>query len=149
MAEYQEMIERCSRLLVGKGSRGGAYRRVNAPLLSIFLSKEAEEYQAYVKECYDSCWIKAEKNLRYLATDSFHEAERADAEAEMMETEKVFHDANSLVQAVYWDVMDDRFKEIFEKVRAPYEPNCGTVNCHELYFVFIRQCRSVESETIR
>ena len=47
MAEYQEMIERCSRLLVGKGSRGGAYRRVNAPLLSIFLGKEAEEYQAY------------------------------------------------------------------------------------------------------
>ena len=149
MAEYQEMIERCSRLLVGKGSRGGAYRRVNAPLLSIFLGKEAEEYQAYVKECYDSCWIKAEKNLRYLATDSFHEAERADAEAEMMETENVFHDANSLVQAVYWDVMDDRFKEIFEKVRAPYEPNCGTVNCHELYFVFIRQGRSAERETSR
>lgn len=149
MADYHQIIHECSQMLVGQTGDENAGRFLNAPLLNVFLGSEAEAFMEDVKNIYDGCWINGKENIQYLTTDQFNTDSVEEAFVRMKSIPRNFKTTSEIVQAVYWDIMDDRFDEIFTRVRVPYCPPNTVSEYSVLYFVFIRQAIRRQREISR
>ncbi len=149
---YASAIEACSRMISGRAANSGAARRISAPLLNIVLGAGAEECLETVRRSYQDCWSAAADQLCWLKTeDCMDEAgfenRVGDAFYTMRSNPGAFGSNSTLRMAYFWDVMDDRFPELFQAVQ--HQPDFGqAVTVAEYYFLFVRQVFNSDRERI-
>lgn len=149
---YASAIEACSRMISGRAANSGAARRISAPLLNIVLGAGAEECLETVRQSYQDCWSAAADQLCWLKTeDCMDEAgfenRVGDAFYTMRSNQGAFGSNSTLRMAYFWDVMDDRFPELFQAVQ--HQPDFGqAVTVAEYYFLFVRQVFNSDRERI-
>ena len=137
MPDYQETIAKCSRMLVGNSDVTGQGRQINAPLLSIFLGRDAEAHREDVFSTYQNCWLGGAKALGSLTAQDYSPDGVLAACSEMLSA-RLFKNYSTLYLAYYWDVMDDRFDTFFQAVKQPLSfPTAIAVE--SLFFVFCRE----------
>lgn len=149
---YASAIEACSRMISGRAANSGAARRISAPLLNIVLGAGAEECLETIRQSYQDCWSAAADQLCWLKTeDCMDEAgfenRVGDAFYTMRSNPGAFGSNSTLRMAYFWDVMDDRFPELFQAVQ--HQPDFGqAVTVAEYYFLFVRQVFNSDRERI-
>lgn len=149
---YASAIEACSRMISGRAANSGAARRISAPLLNIVLGAGAEECLETIRQSYQDCWSAAADQLCWLKTeDCLDEAgfenRVGDAFYTMRSNPGAFGSNSTLRMAYFWDVMDDRFPELFQAVQ--HQPDFGqAVTVAEYYFLFVRQVFNSDRERI-
>ena len=138
---YASAIEACSRMISDRAANSGAARRISAPLLNIVLGAGAEECLETIRQSYQDCWSAAADQLCWLKTgDCMDEAgfenRVGDAFYTMRSNPGAFGSNSTLRMAYFWDVMDDRFPELFQAVQ--HQPDFGqAVTVAEYYFLFV------------
>ena len=149
---YASAIEACSRMISDRAANSGAARRISAPLLNIVLGAGAEECLETIRQSYQDCWSAAADQLCWLKTeDCMDEAgfenRVGDAFYTMRSNPGAFGSNSTLRMAYFWDVMDDRFPELFQAVQ--HQPDFGqAVTVAEYYFLFVRQVFNSDRERI-
>lgn len=109
-------------------ANSSAARRISAPLLNIVLGAGAEECLETIRQSYQDCWSAAADQLCWLKTeDCMDEAgfenRVGDAFYTMRSNPGAFGSNSTLRMAYFWDVMDDRFPELFQAVQ--HQPDFG------------------------
>ena len=140
MPDYQETIVSCSRMLVGNTDVGGAGqgRQINAPLVSIFLGRDAEAHMEDVSSTYQSCWFNGAKALKYLDSQTYSPDRVLEVCQAMLAVRHAFRNYATLHLAYFWDIMDDRFDVFWEAVKHPLSfPTAITVE--PIFFIFCRE----------
>lgn len=140
MPDYQETIISCSRMLVGNTDVGGAGqgRQINAPLVSIFLGRDAEAHLEDVSSTYQSCWFNGAKALKYLDSQTYSPDHLLEACQDMLSVRHAFKNYATLHLAYFWDIMDDQFDVFWEAVKHPLSfPTAITVE--PIFFIFCRE----------
>ena len=140
MPDYQETITSCSRMLVGNTDVGGAGqgRQINAPLLSIFLGRDAEAHKEDVSSTYQNCWFNGAKALGYLDSQTYSPDHVLETCETMLSVRYAFKNYATLHLAYFWDIMDDRFDVFWEAIKHPLSfPTAITVE--SVFFIFCRE----------
>ena len=137
MPDYQERIAHCSRMLVGNSDVSGQGRKINAPLLSIFLGQDAEAHMDDVLNTYQNCWLSNANVLQSLTAQTYSPDNVLNACQAMLSVRNTFN-SYSVYLAYYWDIMDDKFDDIFASIQAPLSfPTAVSVEA--VFFLFCRE----------
>lgn len=133
-----EYISECARMIAGQPEKEENKLQMDAPLLSVFLGQEAVRYSDRIKTRYSNFWRRADV-LEYLTASDFSPENAEDALNRMLMTRDRFQSLTTAIEVIYWDVMDDDFKQHFEKVKQKFTPGGGVTDFYRIHFLFIRQ----------
>lgn len=148
---YRNAIKTCGNMLSGRVTDPGAARRLSAPLISFALGAGAEDCLKVVEQTYQDCWSNAAAHLHWLKTENCLQGDDIltgrvdDAFMDMRENPEEFQTLNTLKLAYFWDLMDDRFPEIFQAVQTQIDFGAA-INVAKFYFLFVRQVRRADRE---
>lgn len=142
MNTVEETIQKCIGMIEQTNIVAGVGNRIAAPMVSVILGREAEENLPTIKATYESYWASRADHLSYWI-GTYRAAELEDACVDALVKGKYMDPLarDNIRAAVYWDLMDDRFEEIFEAVKQPFEPPCPH---SRVFFIFCKQLRSEE-----
>ena len=138
MADYQGAIRQCSRMLAGNADAAGNGRGIHSPMLSVFFGEEAERFRETVENVYADCWLFSAQNLRSLDTEGYAPDSAEKQTYAMMESGSGFQDYGMVWTAYFWDIMDGRFADIFDKVCQPVEYPAAILS-QNIYFIFCKE----------
>lgn len=139
MADYQKYISECAQLIEGRPDSDDARLAMDAPLLSVFLGKEAVAHSEQIKQQYNNNWRRAAEALEYLNQDDFTPDNAEDSINRMLMLRQTFRSNTIALEVVYWDLMDDNFENCFHQVKQNFFPAGGISDFYRFHFLFIRQ----------
>lgn len=133
----EDVIQNCTQLIERNATIAGVGNKMNNPLLSVFLGKDAIEHQKEVQSTYFSCWSAEARNQRF-TTGCYTREEIAGHIAEASRAGGNYTQQNLLRIVWYWNIMDDDFEKQFECVKQEITGPVGMA-IKEIYFIFCSQ----------
>ena len=133
----EDVIQNCTQLIERNATIAGVGNKMNNPLLSIFLGKDAAAHQQEVQATYFSCWSAEARNQRFVS-GCYTREEIASHMAEASRAGGNYSHQNLLRIVWYWNIMDDDFEEQFECVKQDVSGPVGMA-LSKAYFIFCSQ----------
>ena len=133
----EDVIQNCTQLIERNATIAGVGNRMNNPLMSVFLGKDAVAHQQEVQSTYFSCWSAEARNQRFVS-GCYTREEIAAHVADASRAGGNYSHQNLLRIAWYWNIMDDDFEEQFECVKQELSGPVGMA-LRKIYFIFCSQ----------
>lgn len=131
------VIHQCTQIIERSDTVAGAGKRIENPMLSIFLGKQAVAHKPEIQEVYRSCWSDHASHLKTLTSAySREDIEKAIFQSTQVDDRTLKTDTVRTVW--FWDIMDDDFDTYFQSVKTPYSMPVATAN-KRVYFIFCSQ----------
>lgn len=133
----ESVIDRCTRVIERDAMVAGAGRKIRNPMLSVFLGEDAIAHIREIQAAYFSCWSDYAKKLKVLK-GAYTVPEIENAIVHATRTQDNFYDETVIRIAWFWDIMDDRFEELFNCVKQDFATPVG-LECRRTIFIFCSQ----------
>lgn len=141
------VIHNCTQIIERSETVAGAGKRMENPMLSIFLGEQAVAHKPEIQDVYYSCWSDHANHLISLMGKYSRETiEEAIFKSTQVEDRTLKTDTVRTVW--FWDIMDDDFDTYFECVKTSYAMPVATAN-KRVYFIFCSQRNTLCQEKTR
>ena len=143
MQNWHTFIQECGDLLQQEGTdsnnsvSGG--REARNPVLSVYLGKQAQAQAQVVMGVYRKYWHNAYA-LKQLNGEEYSVQTATESIFSMLNTNAPFRNKHQMMVAYYWDLADDAFDSLLEKIQAELKFG-ALLECTRLIFADCRKTR--------
>ena len=142
--QFQEIIQDCSECLTVTGETvGTVIQRMNSPMVSVFLGKQALQYQDHVIRRYRLRWGNDAEKGKVCSEDTELLSSLQGAVFSALERPD-FIDSTRVYVVYYWDITDQNFDRVFQEVKKPIDIT-NVYRIQQIFYIFFRRDNSSEA----